>query len=237
MLKITRSVVGGNYVYPFPDDPEKQAALDGMNYRNLLEEVAERFHTTPQVIIDLNGGDTEIGLGKVLRLPNVLPRSRDHAGLETEHEEWFNLMNIEAGGPATGERIVVSKADNLLKVYDADDKLVAQFPVTTGSEKDPLPLGNWEVTTFAYLPEFNYQPDLFWDVDDSEAELMMPPGPNGPVGVAWLDLTKEHYGIHGTPEPSTINYSQSHGCLRMTNWDVLTLTRILKPGFSAEFIA
>jgi hypothetical protein len=115
--------------------------------------------------------------------------------------------------------------------------LIAQFPVTTGSDKDPLPLGNWKVPTFSYLPPFHYQPDLFWDVSDDKDEQKLPPGPNGMVGVAWLDLTKEHYGIHGTPEPQYIGKTESHGCLRMTNWDVMRLSRMMKPGFQAKFVA
>jgi hypothetical protein len=107
-----------------------------------------------------------------------------------------------------------------------------------GSTHDPLPLGKWKATTFAFLPPFHYQPNLFWDAKDSSKEHMLPPGPNGPVGVAWLDLTKEHYGIHGTPEPATIGKTESHGCIRMTNWDVIRLARIMgKPGFTAIFEA
>ena len=110
-----------------------------------------------------------------------------------------------------GDFIVVDKSDGMLKVYHGERppmraakarrsaELVAQFPVTTGSSHDPLPLGTWKMTTYSFLPPFNYQPDLFWDVADDKAEQKLPPGPNGPVGVAWLDLTKEHYGIHGTP--------------------------------------
>ena len=126
----------------------------------------------------------------------------------------------------------------MLKVLDAsDERLVAQFPVTIGSSHDPLPLGDWKVTTYAFLPPFNYQPDLFWDVSDDKAEQKLPPGPNGPVGVAWLDLTKEHYGIHGTAEPQTIGETESHGCMRLTNWDVMRLSRMMKPGFKAMFVA
>jgi len=120
---------------------------------------------------------------------------------------------------------------------DKEDRLVAQFPVTTGSGHDPLPIGEWKIPTFSYLPPFHYQPDLFWDVDDSKDEKMLPAGPNGLVGVAWLDLSKEHYGIHGTPEPQTIGRTESHGCIRMTNWDVLRLSRMVKPGVKAVFQA
>ena len=114
--------------------------------------------------------------------------------------------------------------------------MVAQFPVTMGSTHDPLPYGQWKVTTYAFLPPFHYQPDLFWDAKDpGGADLRLKPGPNGPVGVAWLDLTKEHYGLHGTGSPETIGRAESHGCIRLTNWDVLRLSRMLKPGFKAVF--
>lgn len=236
-VKLGRADISGDYVYPFPKDYEDQADLPGLKYRNMLEEVAERYHTTPRAIIALNGPTALIGIGKTLRLPNVLPRNRDYRGqLKDEHRALMARLNVDADAPQ-GDYIIVDKSEGQLKVMDKSDRLVAQFPVTTGSEKDPLPLGNWKVTTFAFLPPFHYQPDLFWDVEDSKDDEMLPPGPNGPVGVAWLDLTKEHYGIHGTPEPQTIGYAESHGCLRMTNWDVLTLSKILDPGFKAKFVA
>lgn len=105
---------------------------------------------------------------------------------------------------------------------------------TMGSTHDPLPLGTWKVTTYAYLPTFHYQPDLFWDAKDPAAgDKRLPAGPRGPVGLAWLDLTKQHYGIHGTPTPETIGRAESHGCIRLSNWDVLRLSLMLKPGFKA----
>lgn len=117
-------------------------------------------------------------------------------------------------------------------------RLIAQFNVTMGSTHDPLPLGKWKVPTYSYMPKFHYQPNLFWDAKDKTADdKMLPAGPNGPVGVAWLDLTKEHYGIHGTPNPETIGRAESHGCIRMTNWDVLRLSRMMSPGFTAIFQA
>ena len=88
---------------------------------------------------------------------------------------------------------------------------------------DPLPLGEWGINGVGHNPTFRFDPTLFWDVPDSEEEQHLPPGPNGPVGVVWIDLTKEHYGIHGTPEPQTIGRSQSHGCVRLTNWDAARL--------------
>jgi len=114
--------------------------------------------------------------------------------------------------------------------------LVAAFPVTMGSEQYPLPIGRWKATTYAFLPPFHYQPKLLVK-PKSDRDLKLPPGPNGPVGVAWLDLTKEHYGIHGTNEPQTIGRAESSGCIRMANWDVMRLARMMKPGFTAIFQA
>lgn len=237
-VKLGRSDISGDYVYPFPRKPEGQAKLERASYRNMLEEVAERYHTTPRVIVALNGPTALIGIGQTLRLPNVLPTSTNYGGspLKEEHRAWFVKLNVDANVPR-GSYVVVDKSEGQLKVMDESDRLVAQFPVTTGSEHDPLPLGRWKVPTYSFLPPFHYQPDLFWDVDDSKDEKMLPPGPNGLVGVAWLDLSKEHYGIHGTNEPQNIGKTESHGCLRMTNWDVLKLSRMLNPGFLAVFQA
>lgn len=237
-LTIDRSIVDGNYVSPFPDDAPDQAKLDALNYRNLLEEMAERFHTTIDVLIALNGPKAKIGIGQKLYFPNVLPSSRDFGDewVGADYNDWFNAMNVSADLPQ-GDRVVVDESEGWLRVYDARDKVIAQFPVTTGSENDPLPLGDWKATAFSFLPPFSYQPELFWDVPDTEEAQRLPPGPNGPVGVAWLDLTKENYGFHGTPAPSTIGYAESHGCIRLTNWDVLKLARMMKPGFDAKFVA
>lgn len=237
MVKLTPEQVEGPFIYPFPKKPEAQADLKFSGYRNMLEKVAEEYHTTPATIVALNGPDKLIGAGQVLRLPNVIPTSRDYATHgDKDAGQWLNLLNVAADG-TRGDHIVVDKSSGLLKVYDSGDKLLAQMPVTTGSDHDPLPLGTWKVTTYDFLPPFHYQPDLFWDVADTKEEHKLPPGPNGLVGLAWLDLNKEHYGIHGTPEPQTIGRTQSHGCLRLTNWDVLRLSQMMQPGFKAEFVA
>lgn len=237
MVKLTRDDIGGNYVYPFPKEPEDQAKLPAMNYRNMIEEVAERYHTTPRTLIALNGPTALIGIGQTLRLPNVLPTARDYASdLKPEHRAIFAKLNVDSAQPV-GDHVVVDKSEGLLRVMDKNDKVVAQFPVTTGSKQYPLPLGTWKATTYAFMPPFHYQPELLKDADKSDEDQKLPPGPNAPVGVAWLDLTKEHYGIHGTAEPSTIGRSESSGCIRLTNWDVLRLSQMLKPGFKAIFRA
>ena len=249
-VKLGPDDVRSTYVYPEPQKAENQEGIPFLGYRNMLEKVAERYHTSPAAVVALNGPEKLIGPGQTLWLPNVQPRSRDYSGSPDKGRYLMNLLNVDGQQPH-GSFVLIKKKDGVLQVYDgpvpdgdpnngnlelSGDKLVAQFPVTMGSQHDPLPIGRWKVTSFSFLPKFHYQPNLFWDAKDTATEHMLAPGPNGPVGVAWLDLTKEHYGIHGTPEPSTIGHTESHGCIRMTNWDVMRLSRImLKPGFSAIF--
>jgi lipoprotein-anchoring transpeptidase ErfK/SrfK len=123
----------------------------------------------------------------------------------------------------------------VLKVYDDQGKLVRQFQVTTGSTHDPLPIGHWKINAADYNPKFHYNPALFWDAKSTDQKAMLPAGPNGPVGVVWLDLSKEHYGIHGTPEPSLIGRTQSHGCVRLANWNAARLALMVKPGTPVIF--
>lgn len=250
MVKLTADDVGGRFVYPFPDGPEEQAELDFLAYRNMLERLAERYHTTPDTIVALNGGDKLIGIGQRLRLPNVVASETDYSGVQGNGANVMRVLNVDSKQPQ-GDYVVVDKSDGVLKVYrgsvpgknednsadtDVERQLVAAFPVTMGSKQYPLPIGRWKATTYAFLPPFKYQPEIL-NNPKTDKELTLPPGPNGPVGVAWLDLTKEHYGIHGTDEPQTIGRAESSGCIRMTNWDVLRLSRMLKPGFTAIFQA
>jgi lipoprotein-anchoring transpeptidase ErfK/SrfK len=132
-------------------------------------------------------------------------------------------------------RIVVTKRTSALTVEDETGRVLFFAPVTTGSEHDPLPIGTWKVTGVQQAPAFHYNPELFWDADPSHSKAKIAPGPNNPVGVAWIDINKEHYGIHGTPEPSKVGYAQSHGCIRMTNWDVSRLLEWAKPGTPVIF--
>ena len=148
-------------------------------------------------------------------------------------------LSVEAGSAALpvdeSVTIYVTKATSALTVEDAGGKMLFHAPVTSGSEHDPLPIGQWKVTTVQRMPTFNYNPDLFWDADPKHAKATIPSGPNNPVGTIWIDLTKEHYGIHGTPEPSTVGHTQSHGCVRLTNWDVQRVARWARPGTPVIF--
>jgi lipoprotein-anchoring transpeptidase ErfK/SrfK len=131
--------------------------------------------------------------------------------------------------------VTVKASTSDLVVRDASGQIVMYAPVTTGSQHDPLPIGEWKVNGIQFNPQFRYNPDLFWDADPAHSKATLAPGPNNPVGLVWIDLSKPHYGIHGTPEPAAIGKSESHGCVRLTNWDALRLAGLVKPGTRVIF--
>jgi lipoprotein-anchoring transpeptidase ErfK/SrfK len=247
-----------------PDEPADQAKMDRLGYASIDERLAERFHTTVEVLHALNPGGRpaeaksaspatpaaaaspsasdsaakpSLRAGQLVRVPNAgVDRVSAHS---EDNEEWNRTLaslGVDSVQPDAA-RIVVDKSDGWLKAYDKAGKLVALFTVTTGSGHDPLPLGEWGVNGVSRNPPFAYDPDLFWDVPDHEEEQQLPPGPNGPVGVAWIDLTREHYGIHGTSAPETIGRAQSHGCVRLTNWDVARLAGMVDGSTKVVFEA
>ncbi|HEX8446648.1 MAG TPA: L,D-transpeptidase family protein [Sphingomonas sp.] len=235
-LTVSAADASGPYQGPLPKDPAAQAQLPALGYADALEKLAEKFHTTPATLAALNPGG-KITPGARLRFPNVLPASRQYdPKLKPEWRRTLSDLNINAEQPQA-ERILVDKSEGVLKVYGADDRLLAQFPATMGSEHDPLPLGRWKIQGASYNPPFHYNPDLFWDAKAKDRKQLLPAGPNGPVGVIWLDLSKPHYGIHGTPSPETIGRAESHGCIRLTNWDAARLSLMVKPGTPALFQA
>ncbi|MCP1471417.1 lipoprotein-anchoring transpeptidase ErfK/SrfK [Sphingobium sp. OAS761] len=225
---------------PFFDIPRglnEQAKLPALTYRNLLEKLAERFHTTPETLLSINPSGTKTGAGTVVRVPAI--GNQPVADIEGDERGWGQtLANLGvAKDQPQADHLVVDKSEGLLKVYDAQSKLIAQFPVTTGSQHDPLPMGEWTIRGVSRNPDFHYNPDLFWDASSKDQKAMLRPGPNGPVGVVWIDLSKEHYGIHGTPEPQTIGRTESHGCIRLTNWDAVRLAQMVRSGVKATFQA
>jgi lipoprotein-anchoring transpeptidase ErfK/SrfK len=234
-LRLTEDSLSGPFVHPLPKDAVDQGKLQSIGYRGPMEKLAEMFHTTPAVLRELNDPKAVLRPGTILVFPNALPTSRAYAAdLKPDWRKTLNDLNISADQPEAA-RIVVDRSDKVLKVYDKDDRLVAQFSATMGSKHDPLPIGRWKIQGADYNPKFHYNPELFWDVSNDEEKVLLPAGPNGPVGVVWLDLNKPHYGIHGTPEPHTIGRAESHGCIRLTNWDAARLAMMVKPGTPAVF--
>jgi lipoprotein-anchoring transpeptidase ErfK/SrfK len=193
---------------PIPEDMAEKAKLTALGYASADEALAEKFHVSPALLKRLNPGKDLSRAGEQIVVPNVL---------DTEP--------LPKGG-----KIVVDKSSRTLTLFDTAGKAIAQFPASTGSEHDPLPVGNWKVTGISKNPVFYYNPKLFWDAEPSEKKAKIPAGPNNPVGVAWINLSKPHYGIHGTPVPGSIGKTQSHGCIRLTNWDVSALTASVAGG-------
>ncbi len=235
LVRIPAAFAQQTFIPAFPKDAAEQAKLKTLGYRNLMEALAERFHTTPETLIALNTPDTKIGAGRVIIVPNTpevpLP------GSEFAERGWgttLAMLGVAAEQPKV-DNILVDRSEGWLRARDSEGKIVAQFPVTTGSSHDPLPLGNWTVKGVARNPEFHYNPELFWDVNDSKDKQLLQPGPNSPVGIVWIDLSKPHYGIHGTGEPATIGRAESHGCVRLTNWDAARLAGMVRPGTKVVF--
>lgn len=220
-----------------PDDPAEQAKLPVLGYESLDEKIAERFHTTVETLRELNpdaarGAASPVGgpafrAGQQIRVPNIgADATAVGAVKDANWRQTLTTLGVGATQPQAA-KIVVSKSKAMLKAYDPAGKLIGMYTATMGSRHDPLPLGEWKVTGVDYNPPFHYNPKLLWDVPDSREKQLLPPGPNSPIGVAWIDLSKKHYGIHGTPEPQAIGRAQSHGCVRLTNWDIARLAQMV----------
>ena len=237
-VTIEPDFAAGPFIGRVPREPEAQARLSALGYADLAEKLAERYHTTPETIRALNPApDFALRAGAQVVVPNVGGGAVDE-GSSNDAGWRTTLASLGvAGEQPRAARIVVDKSERVLMAYDSQDRLIAQFPVTTGSEHDPLPLGRWEIREIAHNPPFHYNPALFWDASPGDRRQTIPAGPNNPVGVVWIDLSREHYGIHGTPEPRTIGRTESHGCIRLTNWDAARLAQMVRSGVVALFQA
>ncbi len=227
----------GPFVNPMPEDYAEQAKLPKMAYARPLEALAERFHTTPETLVALNTPGMRIAPGVKVVVPNALPSSRAYPADATPGwRATLASLNVEAAVPAA-ERIEVSKSRGVLRVLGPDGKLLGQYTATMGSARDPLPLGNWKVLHVSPNPDWKMNPAILKGVSDDKKAEIIPPGPNNPVGVVWIDLSKEHYGIHGTPGPEKIGVAESNGCVRLTNWDAARVALMVKSGTPVIFKA
>lgn len=226
---ITAREAGGPFSVNIPQDMAEQSKLPGLYYTSVLEELAEEFHSAPALITRLNPS-ARFTAGEAIRVPNVAG-AMDGAAVSATLVEKHQRVPYHTGRV----RVVVSKSDSILTVYDSNAQIIFHAPVTSGSEHDPLPIGNWVITAIDRNPTYNYNPDLFWDADPANARVTIAAGPNNPVGDVWISLNKPHYGIHGTPAPARIGYSASHGCVRLTNWDALELAALVNKGTTVVF--
>jgi lipoprotein-anchoring transpeptidase ErfK/SrfK len=198
----------------------EQAKLPCLCYSSPAEELAEKFHTSPKFLAQLN---PRVNLDSLAAGPKLLVPSVDDDGSPLPMDN------------ALAAKLIISKKGYWTQAVDRQGKIIYHFPSTLGAGYDPSPTGDFRVTDVSFDPAFKYQPNLFAEVPDSNPEAMLPPGPNSPVGVVWMSLSKAHYGIHGTSSPQTIGYANSHGCVRLTNWDALRLSYILEDGTPVEF--
>ncbi len=203
---ITKADEKGPFL-PIPTDTQEKAKMKWLGFESPEQGLGEKFHCSPKLLVDLNAGNKFETAGDRITVPNV-----------------------RRAGVHVAVRVVVSKSKRTLIAYGAGDKELAQYPVTIGDSHDPLPIGNWMITSVVHYPWFNYDPDLFWNPDPKQASAVLPPGPKGPVGTTWIGLSKEHYGIHGTPDPGHIRHGESAGCVRLTNWDVDDLSHMVRRG-------
>jgi lipoprotein-anchoring transpeptidase ErfK/SrfK len=212
--------VKGPFSEDIPPRLDEQGSLPALEYRSSLERIAERFHAAPALLRRLNPG-SRFAAGDEIRVPNVPP---------------FDPVARPKQDPQAGDvSLVVSRDESALRAETRDGTLVFFAPVSSGSAHDPLPPGDWKITSVSWRPVFHYNPDLFWDASDDSKAVKINAGPNNPVGVVWIGINLEHYGLHGTPEPSRIGQAQSHGCVRLTNWDAARVASLVKPDTRVVF--
>ena len=211
-ILVAYTIVEADVAGPFveiPPDLMDQAKLPALAYSSAIEALGEQFHASPELLKRLNPGKS-FKAGEEIQVPNV-----------------------QRAAPRKAAKIVVSLRDQSVMALDQDGAPIARYPATLGSRRDPLPLGDLKINGVSRNPTFAYNPDLFWDAKADQAKATLPAGPNGPVGVVWIDLSKESMGIHGTPSPALVGKRESHGCIRLTNWDASELAGLVSPGLPA----
>lgn len=209
---ITAADLAGPFIGQVPANLADMAKLQTVGYATPLEMLAEKFHMTEGLLQALNPGADFGKAGQTLVVAAVA--QTDLAG-DVAH-------------------IVVDKAERSVRVYDAADRLLAFYPATIGSSARPAPSGELTVVGVAPEPNYTYDPDRV-SYDRGDRKVIVPPGPNNPVGSVWIDLSRDTYGIHGTPDPSKVGKTFSSGCVRLTNWDAEQLASKVKPGVRVTF--
>ncbi len=211
---ITQEDTETRFVDRVPDDYSELAKMDWLGYTSPAEMLAERFHMDEDLLLAMNPGADLMAVGTQILVADV------------------------GEAPITKiTRIVVDKERGELVAYDADGGIVLMDPATIGSDETPSPSGLLRVTGVASDPTYSYNPAKNFQQAGNDGPLTIPPGPNGPVGSTWIALSKPTFGIHGTPHPTLIDKSRSHGCVRLTNWDAEVLSKLVQPSVTTvEFL-
>jgi lipoprotein-anchoring transpeptidase ErfK/SrfK len=197
------------------EDWLERSKLPGMYFQTLLEAVAEKFHAKEAFIKSLNS-ETNWTTGTSVKVPNT-----------------FSVKpKIEKAA-----KLHVSLAAKTIRAYDADGKLIALFPCSIAAKQEKRPVGTLKVVAVALDPNYTYDPVNFPELDEKQhsyGKLIVPPGPNNPVGTAWISLSLPGYGMHGTPHPEQIGKTESHGCFRLANWNATRLAGMVEIGIPVE---
>jgi lipoprotein-anchoring transpeptidase ErfK/SrfK len=210
---ITSEDAAGPYVASVPADYGAKAKLERLSFTSVPEMLGERFHMDENYLKALNPEANFNRVGTIIKVANVGQPIRTQVA-----------------------KIIADKGNKQVRAYDALGKLAAIYPATIGSTDTPSPTGTHAVSRIAVNPEYTYNPKINFKQGENDKVLTIPPGPNGPVGSIWIALDKPTYGIHGTPDPSKIGKTESHGCVRLTNWDAAELAKVVKAGVPVEFL-
>jgi len=211
---LTEKDVQGPYLDRVPAKLDKMKGLSRMAYGSAREAMAERFHMSEALLQKLNPRQTFATAGEKIRVVNV---------------------GDEKPG-AKAAALEIDKSAQTLKAFDQDHKLIAFFPITAGSTERPAPSGELKIRSVTRNPTYRYNPKYAFKGVHSRTPFKIGPGPNNPVGLVWIALPGEGYGIHGTPDPGRIGKSESHGCIRLTNWDVLQLADLVSKGTPVNLV-
>jgi len=215
------------FVGPCPTKPEEQCKLKYLPYPSLLDFVTERYHCAPEFLEKINKGLNleQLKPGDQVRVPNVEPFK-----IEELPKQGF-LPEI----PAYKDRVIqIHRHEKLLDIFDGD-ALLATVPITPGvmgSDHKETPAGSWKILGIATSPTFRWDKGVLEEGKRSDLSYLLPAGPRNPVGVLWIGLNKPGIGIHGTNNPQSIGRAQSHGCMRVANWDVVRISKLITRGMT-----
>lgn len=216
----------GKRIGPAPKQPKEEAKLKWLPYISVLELLSEKFHTTQEFLRKLNPNlkGRSPKEGDQLKVPNVKPFEIAQVEARRTKEE-----APEAKERSDGPWLDIDVGKKWLEVKDGE-RTVAGFPITPGSTSLPAPKGHWHVVSINFMPIFRYDKEMLLHGHRGAGGIPTPPGPNSKVGVVWMSLNKKGVGVHGTDEPDTIGRATSHGCIRLSNWDVIRVADLIQPG-------
>jgi lipoprotein-anchoring transpeptidase ErfK/SrfK len=230
---ITAKDLKGPFVKDIPKQYEDMAKLDHIGYHTPAEMLAEKFHMSEDLLAALNPGKKFDQEGTQILVTNVDEMDVDVPG---DSAELRTPDGKTVAAKTKAERLEVDKTARTVRVFGHDGKLIAYYPASVGSTEKPAPSGKLTVRHIDVAPTYDYNPEFAFKSQKVQHPVTVPAGPNGPVGLVWIDLSAKSYGIHGTSEPKNISKTESHGCVRLTNWDVLALSQMVKKGTPVDFV-